>query len=129
MEYMDGQKRYSAEVVNDYIKLKTWGLLDERDVDAPANAALELAETHKITKLLDDIREVDTSGLSIAIQTKSMGILWKLRHFKKVAIVMNDSKLQSVFFSTLEALHLNLDAKFKSFNNEAEAISWLKETS
>lgn len=125
---MDGQdKQFSVAVVGDYIHLKTWGKLEIESLDAPANAALTLSQEQHIDKLLDDIREVDGSNASIHIQTKSMGILWKLRTFRKVAIVLENSRLQTLFFATLEALHLNLDAKFKGFNNEAEAIAWLRE--
>lgn len=124
----DTEKRFSVQVVDDYIYLKTWGELDPNDLDAPANAALALAKETGIDRLLDDIREVDTSNVSIPIQTKSMGILWKLRSFKKVAIVLNGSRIRSLFFATLDVLHLNIDAKFKGFENEQEAVAWLKKT-
>ncbi|HSW98877.1 MAG TPA: STAS/SEC14 domain-containing protein [Candidatus Saccharimonadales bacterium] len=125
---MDGQeKQFSVDLVGNYIHLKTWGKLEIETLDAPANAALSLSQEHHIDKLLDDIREVDSSNASIHIQTKAMGILWKLRTFRKVAIVLQGSRLQTLFFATLEALHLNLDSKFKGFENEAEAIAWLQE--
>ncbi len=125
----DGGQRFSVEIVDDYIHLKTWGALDIRDLDAPANAALALAKEHGIDKLLDDIREVDSSAATIHIQTKAMGIMWKLRTFRKVAILLGGSRLRTLFFSTLEVLHLNLDSKFKGFESEEEAIAWLRESS
>jgi len=125
---MGGQEqRFSAVIEGDYVHLKTWGELTLDDLDAPAMTALKLAEEHHLDKLLDDIREVDDSNASILIQTKAMGILWKLRTFRKVAIVLNGSRLRTLFFATLEALHLNLDSKFKGFDNEAEAKAWLHE--
>ncbi len=124
---MDTQsQQFSVDVVDDYVHLKTWGELDENNLAAPANAALSLASERQISKLLDDIRDIDSTKVSIPIQSKAMGIIWKLRTFKKVAILMNESRIQTLFFSTLSALHLNLDSKFKGFDNEAEAIAWLR---
>ena len=120
-----GGQQFSVEATDDYIHLKTWGALDESQLDAPANAALALAKEKHFDKLLDDIREVDTSNVSIPIQAKSMGILWKLRAFKKVAIVMGESRVRTLFFSTLDALHLDRETKFKGFDNIDEAIAWL----
>lgn len=122
----DSEQRFSVQVVDNYIHLKTWGALNGQDLDAPANAALALAQKEHIDKLLDDIREIDTSGVSIPIQAKAMGIIWKLRAFKKVAIVLKGSRIRSLFFSTLDVLHLNIDAKFKGFEDEQEAIAWLQ---
>jgi hypothetical protein len=119
-------QQFSLEAKDDYIHLKTWGGLDAENIDAPANAALALAEEKHIDKLLDDIRGVDSSGASIPIQAKGMGVLWKLRAFKKVAIVLNESRLRTLLFSTLDTLHLDRDIKFKGFEDEAEAIAWLK---
>lgn len=119
-------QQFSVAVADGYIHLKTWGGLDEHNLDAPANAALALAAEKQVDKLLDDIRGVDSTGVSIAIQSKAMGILWKLRSFKKVAIILEGSRLSKLFFSTLSAFHFNADSKFKGFNNEAEAIAWLR---
>jgi hypothetical protein len=126
MDIKKGQ--FSVEIVDDYVHLKTWGALDVDNLDAPANAALALAKEHNIDKLIDDIRDIDTTGVSIPIQTKSMGILWKLRAFRKVAIVLEGSRMQTLFFSTIDVLHLNREAKFKGFEDTAEAVEWLKET-
>lgn len=107
------------------MRLKTWGELDLDDLDAPAVAALKMAKEGHVKKLLDDIREVDDTGASIYIQAKAMGILWKLREFDKVAILMQSSTLSTMFFSTLQALHLNGDSKFMGFEKEADALAWL----
>lgn len=122
-----GGQQFSVEAADGYIHLKTWGALDEAQLDAPANAALALAKEKQIDKLLDDIREVDTSGVSIPIQAKSMGILWKLRNFKKVAIVLSGSRVRTLFFSTLDVLHLDRETKFKGFDSPEEAITWLRQ--
>lgn len=120
------KQQFSVKVVNDYIHLKTWGALDTNNLDTPANAALTLAKERGITKLLDDIRDIDTSAVSIPIQVKAMGILWKLRTFDKVAIVLKGSRIRELFFETIENLHLNIDAKFKGFDDEDEAVAWLR---
>lgn len=125
---MDKQKpeRFSAKVVGDYIHLKTWGELKTDDLDAPVTHAIALAKKHNITKILDDIREVDSRAVSLPVQMKGAGILWKLRTFKKVAIIFKDEELGYLFFSMLQSLHLS--GNFKGFNNEAEAQKWLQES-
>lgn len=119
-------QQFSLEVIDDYVSMKTWGAIDIDQVDAPANAALKLAEEKNVKKLLDDISEVDGTGASIAAQTKGIGVLWKLRTFDKVAIIFSESRLRTLFFSTLDTLHLGRDIKFKGFENKADAIAWLK---
>jgi len=118
-------KSFSVVLEGDVVRLKTWGELNLDDLEAPADAALKIAKDNNLKKLLDDIREVDDSDASIYIQAKAMGILWKLREFDKVAIVMQSSTLSTMFFSTLQALHLNGDSKFMGFENEADALAWL----
>lgn len=111
-----------------YIHLKTRGRLDVKDLDEPVDAALELAKKHGFSKLLDDIREVEEGDVSLYVQTKSMGVLWKLRAFKKVAIVMDSSALKNLFLSAVGALHLGNDSEFRAFEDSTEALVWLNET-
>lgn len=118
-------EKFSATVKGDYIHLKTWGELNTDDLEAPVMHALELAKKNNITKILDDIREVDSAAVSLPVQMKGAGILWKLRAFKKVAIIFKDEEIGYLFFSMLESLHLS--GNFKGFNDEAEAIKWLEE--
>ena len=119
-------QQFSLDIIDDYIYMKTWGVLDPNNVEAPANAALELAKKKHIKKLLDDISEVDSKGATIAVQTKGVGVLWKLRAFDKVAIVLSESPLRTLFFSTLNTLHLDHGLKFKGFDNKGEAVTWLR---
>jgi hypothetical protein len=121
------KSHFNVSVRDDYVHLVTKGPLDVNNLDAPANAALALAKEKKLDKLLDDIRYVDSSGVNISIQSKGFGVLWKLREFKKVAIIFKEKELGHLFFSTLEAIHIN--SKFGGFDNEAEAIAWLKDDS
>jgi hypothetical protein len=120
------EQKYSVKVVDDYVHLKTWGTPDIDALDAPANAAIALAKEHHLTKLLDDIRDIDSTDVSIPMQTKSMGILWKLRTFKKVAIILKGDRISTIFFSTLDVIHLDRESKFKGFTDSDTAIAWLK---
>ncbi|HEX7963101.1 MAG TPA: STAS/SEC14 domain-containing protein [Candidatus Saccharimonadales bacterium] len=120
-----GGQQFSVKAEDGYIHLKTWGPLDENRLDEPADAALALAKEKHIDKLVDDIREIDSSALSIPMQAKAMGILWKLRSFQKVAIVMGQSRVRTLFFSTVDTLHLDRESKFKGFDSLEEAIAWL----
>lgn len=121
------KQKYSVDAKEGYIYLETRGALDIADLEAPVNAALAAAKKHNIDKLLDDIREIDASGLSVHMQAKSMGIIWKLRSFKKVAIIMKGSRIQSLFLSSLSALNLNATSQFKGFDNVPDAVTWLQE--
>lgn len=121
------EQKFTVEARKDYIHLETRGKLDYEHLDAPVNSALALAKEKGIDKLLDDIRKIDSSGVSISMQSKAMGIMWKLRSFKKVAIVLEGSRLQTMFFSTARALHLPLESHFKGFDNIDDAIAWLHE--
>lgn len=121
-------QQFTVEVVGNYVHLKTWGKQDVNKLDEPANAALALAKEQHIDLLLDDIRGIDSTDVSILMQSKAMGILWKLRTFKKVAIVLQTGRLSTMFFSTLDAIHVGRDTKFKGFDTEPEAIAWLQET-
>jgi hypothetical protein len=124
---MSEDQRFKVSVKDDYIHLETWGALVEDDLDAPANAALALAEEKKIDKLLDNISNIDSTHVSVTLQAKGVGVLWKLRKFKKIAIVFKGQEIGWLFLSTLQAMHLDVNAKFKGFDNETDAIIWLKE--
>jgi len=118
---------YKLDVMGEYIRLETWGMIHEEDLDAPAKAALALRKETGIDRLLDNIQGVDESRVSISMQTKGVGVVWSLREFHKVAIVFKGGDLGKMFLATLEAMHLNLNNKFKGFDNETDAIAWLQE--
>lgn len=124
---MEATKKYSVEDKGDYIHLKTWGKLELQDLDAPVNAALALAKEKGISNLVDDIRDIDTTNLSIPIQAKSVGILWKLRAFKKVAIIFKGDEIGWLLTSSLDAMHLQLSSHIKGFDNVDTAVKWLRE--
>lgn len=124
---MAAEDKYRVSVQGDYVFLETWGELTMDDLEAPATAALQLAEEHGIDKLLDDIRRVEEGQISVPVQAKGVGVLWKLRKFRKVAIVFSGKEIGWLFLSTLEAMHLNTNGRFKGFTNQTDAIVWLKE--
>ncbi len=118
---------YKLTVQGNYIHMETWGRIHEEDVDVPAKAALALRKETGIDCLLDNIQKVDEGHVTISSQTKGVGVLWSLREFRKVAIVFRQGDLSKMFLATLEAMHLNLNNKFKGFDNESDAIAWLQE--
>jgi hypothetical protein len=125
MDNSAAEDRFTVANKGTYIHLKTWGKLDLDDLDAPVNSAIALAKEHRVERILDDIRDIDSSNVSLYIQTKAASIMWKLRKFKKVAIVFKGREVGFLFFSMLQNLHLN--ANFKGFEDEAAAIAWIKE--
>jgi hypothetical protein len=116
---------FTVEAKGNYIHLTTIGKLDAKHVSDPADAALELAQKENIHKLLDDIRQVDSTNVTIQIQSKGFGVLWKLRAFDRVAVVFGEGELSKLFFSTLQAM--GLGSKFRGFDNESDAIAWLQD--
>lgn len=121
---MPSKSEFHVTKEDGYIHLVTKGPLDLEHLEAPADAALAMAKKEGLTALLDDIREVDSSQVNVTIQAKGFGVVWKLRSFNKVAIVMNLNELEQIFMGTLRAMHLN--SKFRAFDKEDEAIAWLK---
>lgn len=116
---------FTVKVNGDYVHLVTRGKLNLEDLEAPANAAIELGKKEKVDKLLDDIRGVDSTGANIRVQAKGFAILWKLREFKKVVIVFKHKELGRLFFSTIQTMHIT--SRFNGFDNEADAIAWLED--
>lgn len=123
---MATKQRFSVTKEDGYVHLRTWGKLDVDDLDAPVEAAIELAKKHHVDMILDDIREIDSSNVSMYIQTKAAGIMWKLREFKKVAIIFKNKEVGFLFFAMLQNLHLT--ANFKGFDDESEALAWIRES-
>lgn len=121
-----GGKKFSVEPKNDFIYLRTWGELSTNDVHEPVDAAIELSKQKEIFKLLDNITAVDSSRVSIPVQAKGLGVLWKLQHFKKVAIVMNSGEFAWLLSSSLQAMHIEMSSKIHSFTDEKAAIAWLE---
>ncbi|HSE29275.1 MAG TPA: STAS/SEC14 domain-containing protein [Candidatus Saccharimonadales bacterium] len=122
---MDVTKKFSAKIEGDFIHLKTWGELKTEDLHDPVDTAIELAKEKQITKLLDDIRDVDSANISIPVQAKGLGMLWKLQHFKKVAIIFRGDEMGWMLTSSLEAMHIEFSSKIKGFRDEQSAIKWL----
>jgi hypothetical protein len=126
---MDSSKKFSVKAMGDYVHLKTWGELKTEDLNEPIDTAIALAQEQKIPKLLDDIRNVDSSHVSIPVQAKGLGLLWKLQHFKKVAIILNSDELGWMLSSSLEAMHIEFSSRIKAFKDEPSAINWLTDNS
>lgn len=115
---------FNVTVDGDIIHLVTSGRPTTDNVFEPVDAALELANEKHISKLLDDIRGVDSSWVDLPVQTKAMGVIWKLRRFKKVAIVLKkESELNQLLMGALTAL--KIASKIKSFESEDAARAWL----
>lgn len=117
---------YDVGVEDDFIHLRTWGVPDEKNVADPVNAAIELAEKHHVTKLLDDIRGVNADAISLMVQAKGVGVLWKLRRFKRVAIVVSSQEMTWLLTSSLQELGLSLGGwNIKHFRDVDSAREWL----
>lgn len=119
------EQGFTVKNESDYIHLVTWGVPSIDNVAEPATAALDLAHQHGIHKLMDDIREVDVTKISVHVQVKGTPLLWKMRDFKRVAILVKHDELGSILHSTLKML--DIGGNIRGFYDEAEAIAWLRD--
>lgn len=117
---------FDVAVDDGIVHLVTRGRPTTDDVYEPVNAAIELADKKRVDVLLDDIRGVDSSWVDLPVQTKAMGVIWKLRRFKRVAIVLKkESDLRQLLMGALSAL--KIASKIKAFDNEDAARAWLQQ--
>jgi len=124
---MPNKPGFKVSARKNFVHLEVWGPLEARTLDAPANAAIALAEQEGLDKLLDDIRNIDPGAVPVRIQAKGMSILWSLRKFRKVAIVFQGEEIGWLFLSSLQAIHLNLSSKFRGFDDIDKATAWLEQ--
>jgi hypothetical protein len=112
-----------------YIHLETWGVPTVENVAEPVSAALDMANREHVDKLLDDIRKVDANGISLFVQAKGVNVLWKLKQFKKVAIVLAGEEMNWMLESSLEALAITGLGNIKGFSDIESADAWLRSDS
>lgn len=122
---MATDKQYEIDLKANYIYLKFKGKLSVDDLKGSTEEILQLAEKHDVHCLLDNIREIDTSSINMGLQSQAIANLWKLRSFKKIALVFSNQEVGYLVLSTLETLHLPL--KCRAFDNEPDAIAWINE--
>lgn len=118
------KNQFEVKNRSEYIYLRTWGNLESDGLETPAEAALAISRETGINKLLDNIQEVNPT-VKLSVQLKGVKVLWKLRAFKKIAVVVKENELGTMFFSSISVLHLS-DAVFRGFTTEEDAIAWLK---
>jgi hypothetical protein len=116
---------YQVRLQDDFIYLETWGVPEEGNVSAPVDAAIKLADEHHAHKLLDDIRRVDGDSISLMVQAKGLGVLWKLRRFKKVAIVLSGEEMSWMFTSSIQELRFGIERRIRGFQDVDSAVAWL----
>lgn len=116
---------YEVSLKGGYIYLKLKGDMTEEVLNQSTAAVLDLAKEQNIPYLLDDIREVSRNSVSPGVQARAIANLWKLRSFKKIALVFSDQEIGRLALSTLQLIHLPL--KCRVFDDEAAAIAWLSE--
>lgn len=120
------EQGYNVRAQDDYVHLETWGVPNEKNVSEPVAAAIKLADQKNVSKLLDDIRGVNGDAISLMVQAKGVGVLWKLRHFKKVAIVVSSEEMTWILTSSLQELGLSLGGwNIKHFDDVDAAKQWL----
>lgn len=120
------EQSFDVAVNGGIVHLVTRGRPTTDNVYEPVDAALAIADAKRADRLLDDIRDVDSSWVDLPVQTKAMGVIWKLRRFNKVAIVLKkESELRQLLMGALTAL--KIASKIKAFDNEDAARAWLQE--
>jgi stage II sporulation SpoAA-like protein len=118
-------KHYKITQHPDYINLAFQGVVNIDDLHDSTDDIVRIAQQQDVYKLLDDIRELDRSSVTIQLQTESIGLLWHLKIFKRIALVYKDGEIGRLVKTTLETVPFL--SKCRAFDNEAEAIAWLQQ--
>ncbi|HET8671029.1 MAG TPA: STAS/SEC14 domain-containing protein [Candidatus Saccharimonadales bacterium] len=121
----DQEKHYEVDLRGDHIYLRLIGQINGHDLHQSTEDVLKVAKRVKVYKLIDDIRELDRSSVTIGLQTEAIGLLWKLRVFQKIALVYKDDEIGRLVAATLQTIHFT--SRARAFDNEIEALAWLQE--
>lgn len=116
---------FEVETRPNYVYLKFNGKIETGDLSASTKAAVDQAKAADAYKMLEDIRKLDRSSVTMQLQTEAIGQLWKLRVFKKIAYLCNEDETGRLVHVTLETVKFM--TKCRAFYDESEAIAWLEE--
>lgn len=119
------EKHYDITMRGDHIYLKFEGHINNADLHKSTEEVVALSKREHVFKLLDDIRDLDLSSVTIGLQTEAIGLLWHLRKFKKIALLYENQEIGRLVATTLQTVHLA--DRCRTFEKEAEAIAWLQE--
>lgn len=127
MHHERHEKLHEVTIQDGYFRTNMWGAAGADTFEASTDELLTLRDSHKVplNRLLCDIRRLKPTNIDIAAQTRGIGTLWKIRTFDKVAIVRGDDRVSDLLQQALKATHFT--NKFQMFEDEAEAIAWLKQ--
>jgi hypothetical protein len=119
------KQHYEVALRGDHIYLKFKGQVEVGDLRKSTDDIVALAKHGNVSLLLDDIRDLDRDSVTIRLQTEAIGLLWHLRHFKKIALLYSDNEIGNLVATTLQTVHLV--GRCRAFDNEADALAWLEE--
>jgi len=119
-------KLYAITVGDDYFHVNIWGDASSEVVEESTKELLAKrdASQPRVNKLLCDIRGLKPHKLDIVGQSRGIGTLWDIRSFDKVAFLVNESPVTDLLQQALSVVHFT--GKIRTFEDEAEAIAWLK---
>jgi hypothetical protein len=119
------ERHYEVALRGDHVYLRFKGHIEVSDLEQSTDDIVALAKREHAFLLLDDIRELDRESVTIRLQTEAIGLLWHLRHFKKIALLYSDNEIGNLVATTLQTIHLA--GRCRAFDNEADALTWLEE--
>ena len=114
-----------VEARPNYVLLKFKGKIEAGDLNESTQAVVDHAKAADTYKMLEDIRKLDRTSVTMQLQAEAIGQLWKLRIFKKIAYLCNEDETGRLVHVTLETIPFM--TKCRAFYNESEAIAWLDE--
>lgn len=124
------EKLYEVTVEDGYFRTNVWGSAGGEVFEASTKDLLAMhdAQKGKVNRLLCDIRQLQPTKIDIGAQTRGIAMLWDIRKFDKVAFLMSNMKSSRVTEMTRRSLEVtHFTDKFQTFEDEAEAIAWLKQ--
>jgi hypothetical protein len=122
---MEKAEQYEVSVKSDYVELRAWGLMTKDVVQGAASAGLKALERHALVNLLCEISEASITGMSLALQTDIISILWQGRHLSKITYVTNDNEISHMLTETFDAFHMS--EKYRCFDDRKSAIAWMRQ--
>ncbi|HJQ08221.1 MAG TPA: STAS/SEC14 domain-containing protein [Candidatus Saccharimonadales bacterium] len=120
---MQDKKLFRVSAQDGYILSRLWGDAGSEEFEESADEVLALRKQKHIDRLLCDIRELNPVEEGIKEQARSIGTLWKMRDFKKIAFLLEPHLTESMA-AALAVSHLT--NRCQVFEDEAEAAAWLK---
>ena len=116
---------YKITVFDNYILMEFFAELDVPTIETASKVGLELSKEKNIKRMCCDISKSSYNGITMALQVAGIRMLWSIRHFERLAMIISDPEMQKIVRSTMAQVHMT--DKYRSFPDKESAVAWLEE--